>query len=184
MFWQLLGGIRSLLLGCTWTRCMIHQCQRHFLFQKCWFKEQHKSDFISSVMNITAGECVQHGGTFCLCCSLITTTQCSIPCSTEFSGTLNHPFSCFAFNLNIQVSVPQRDLFRSAGRAVLPKCPQHHKIRYIFFPFSILSLFSSVFQQLNANWTLVMLVCCWLREEAPTHWLTCKSSKVGLCLGF
>ena len=32
--------------------------------------------------------------------------------------------------------------------------------------------------QLMADWLEVMQVWCWLREEAPTHWLTCASSTV------
>lgn len=44
----------------------------------------------------------------------------------------------------------------------------------------LLFLFLSLSVQLMAGWTLVMLVCCWLRDEAPTRWLTCESSKVSM----
>lgn len=70
------------------------------------------------------------------------------------------------------------------------KWPQQNlsdNTKYLCFSINLphLDLLLSVCLQLMADWTLVMLVCCWLRDEAPTRWLTCESSKVSLSrLGF
>lgn len=73
-----------------------------FVSEMLIFKEQRKSDF-SSVMNMTAGECVAAQENIL---SLFFSHH-----NVPFSGLLFFFFSCFAFNVNIQVSVPLREIY-------------------------------------------------------------------------
>lgn len=164
-----------------------------FLFYRGWFKNDSKSNFMRLIMlNNTVGTCTALRNTL-LCCALINPPAARLSFShwtsflhclllfhllcSKHSPPLSPSFwkiwvmdlggGMSAKNGNNRTSVITPNIYISS-------------FVFLFFPSSLFPLSSFVGVQLMADWTLVMPVCCCLRDEAPIRLLTCESLKVSL----
>lgn len=151
------------------------------LFHRGWFQNDSKSDFMRLIVsNITAGTCAALWDTL-LRCPLITPLTAPLIVQPWCSYMLfllcclnTHPLSLSAASWKVWCM--------DSWSQKLPQQSLSENTKYLCFFISLphLDLLLPVCLQPMADWTLVMLVCCWLRDEAPTRWLTCESSKVSL----
>lgn len=164
---------------------VVQRCQRSSCFTEVDFKKNSKSAFMRLIMlNIYA----QHRGA--LCSVVLSSPRWLLDIQPSTLCLLSSSyFPCSSLNTHLLSLLPPGKfdswvLCAKNGHtrtSVITPNIYISSSTYLFF-FSILSFSSplsfSVCVQLMADWTLVMLVCCWLRDEAPTLWLTCESSKV------
>lgn len=146
------------------------------LFQRNWFRS--KSYFMRLIkLNMYAGKCAAPGNTWPLCpqLHLFLFHHLNVQHSNRFLAVP------LFVRLKSKYSPPSSWKVGFMGTENDHNTPSVLKANIyidhcLTFPFSPLPVCPGV--QLTADWTPVRLVCCWSRDEAPTHWLTCSSSKV------